>query len=78
MTCKPFENCFEFVNQNHLTVTCTDHKSSTTFIYDNRSSDTLTKYRIDGCLISDEGAKCDFLLLNCNKKQSFFIELKEV
>jgi len=76
MTCKPFENCFEFVNQNRLTVICTDHKSSTTFIYDNKSSDKLTKYKIDGCLISDEGAKCDFLLLNCNKKQSFFIELK--
>ena len=76
MPCQPFSTCFEFVNQQHATVVCSDHKSTTNFIYDNRSSDELTKYRIDGCLIADAGAKCDFLLLNCTKNESFFIELK--
>lgn len=76
MPCQPFRNCFEFVNQQRATVVCSDQKSATCFIYENRSSDALTKYRIDGCLIADEGAKCDFLLLNCTKNESFFIELK--
>lgn len=76
MPCQPIPKCFEFVNQQRPTVVCSDHKSSTNFIFDNRSSDSLTKYRVDGCLITDEGAKCDFLLLNCSKSESFFIELK--
>jgi hypothetical protein len=76
MSCKPFDKCFDFENQNQAIVTCTDRGSSTTFIYYNNSLDALTKYRIDGCLISDNGAKCDYLLLNCKKKKSYFIELK--
>jgi hypothetical protein len=76
MYCKPFANCFDFVNQRRATVVCSDQRSTTNYIYDNRSADSLTKYRIDGCLIADTGARCDFLLLNCTKQQSFFIELK--
>lgn len=76
MPCQLFENCFDFVNQKHSKVTCYDQRSATAFIYDNRNSDSLSKYRIDGCLISDDGAKCDYLLLNCDKKSSYFIELK--
>ncbi|WP_347068799.1 hypothetical protein [Flavobacterium sp. WV_118_3] len=54
----------------------TDKKSSTTYIYENNSSNKLTKYRVDGCLIDDHNSKCDFLLLNCDKKESYFVELK--
>ena len=36
----------------------------------------LAQYRVDGGLIIDESVKCDFLLLNCEKKQAYFIELK--
>jgi hypothetical protein len=36
----------------------------------------LAKYRVDGGLIADGGVKCDYLLLICEKKQSYFIELK--
>jgi hypothetical protein len=35
----------------------------------------ITKYRVDGNLIK-EGKKCDFLLLNCEKRKAYFIELK--
>lgn len=76
MSCKPFETCFEFHNQNRKIVTLTDKKSSTTYIYENNSSNKLTKYRVDDCLIDDHNSKCDFLLLNCDKKESYFVELK--
>lgn len=76
MTCKPYPNCFEFAEQKYKIVTCVDNKSSTKYIYDNDSLDELSKYHVDGCLINDDGSKCDFLLLNCTKEISYFIELK--
>lgn len=76
MACKPYENCFEFVEQKNKIVTCTDAKSSTKYIYENDSLDELTKYRVDGCLINDDNSKCDYLLLNCTKEVSYFVELK--
>lgn len=76
MACKPYENCFEFTGQENKIVTCTDAKSSTKYIYQNDSQDILSKYKVDGCLIDDEDSKCDFLLLNCTKGISYFVELK--
>ncbi len=76
MACKPYENCFEFAEQKNKTVTCTDVRSSTKYIYENDSLDELTKYRVDGCLINDDNSKCDYLLLNCTKEVSYFVELK--
>ncbi len=76
MTCKPYKNCFDFAEQKNKIVTCTDEKSSTKYIYENDSLDNLSKYRVDGCLINDDDSKCDFLLLNCTKGISYFIELK--
>jgi len=76
MSCKPYDNCFEFTNQVIKIVSCCDAKSSTRYIYENISSDVLSKYWIDGCLIDDDNSRCDFLLLNCNKEISYFIELK--
>ncbi|MGD9978347.1 MAG: hypothetical protein AB7S54_10485, partial [Bacteroidales bacterium] len=48
----------------------------TKYIYENDSLDTLSKYRVDGCLINDDDSKCDYLLLNCTKEVSYFVELK--
>lgn len=76
MACKPYENCLEFAEQKNKIVTCTDRKFSTKYIYENDSLDTLSKYRVDGCLIKDEDTKCDYLLLNCTKEVSYFVELK--
>ncbi len=76
MACKPYENCFEFIEQKNKIVTCIDTKSRTKYVYENDSLDTLSKYRVDGCLINDDDSKCDFLLLNCTKEISYFIELK--
>ncbi len=36
----------------------------------------LSEYIVDGCLISDDKPKCDFLLLNCTKKIAYFVEIK--
>jgi hypothetical protein len=76
MSCCPYNVCSEFLKQKNKIVTCTDNKCSTKYIYENDSLDELSKYRVDGCLINDDGSKCDFLLLNCNKNTAYFIELK--
>lgn len=74
--CNPFDRCFEFCHEQRPLILCADKKSSTRYVYENRKSDHVTKYRVDGELITDNGAKCDFLLLNCEQEKAFFIELK--
>lgn len=73
--CKIFNSNFEFQHDNRSLVSITDKGSSTEYRYNNKESDHLAKYRIDGGLIT-EGVKCDYLLLNCEKKHSIFIEIK--
>jgi hypothetical protein len=72
--CTPFDTHFEFQHEQRAIVVCED-KGKTKYIYNNQSRDNLSKYRVDGGLIT-EGVKCDYLLLNCNKQNSYFIELK--
>lgn len=73
--CKKFNTHFDFQHEQRSIVVCKD-KGKNRYIYENQSNDFLSKYRIDGGLITN-GAKCDFLLLNCNEEQhSYFIELK--
>jgi hypothetical protein len=74
--CKLFSHSFEFQHEQRTNVSFTDKGSKTKYVYDNRSNDSLSKYRIDGGLIADGDAKCDYLLLNCDKRKSFFIEIK--
>jgi len=76
MSCKPYDKCFDFVELKKEKVSFTDKNSKTKYIYENSAADTLSMYEVDGCLIKDNGCKCDFLLLNCTKKISYFIELK--
>jgi hypothetical protein len=41
------------------------------------SKDTIIAIKVDDCLItSNEVKKCDYLFLNCTKKDAIFIELK--
>lgn len=74
--CKAFNKHFEFQHKQMPIVNCIDKGSKTKYIYRNNSSNFLSKYRVDGGLIEDNDAKCDYLLLNCDKKQSYFIEMK--
>ena len=73
--CKPFNNNYEFRHEQRKTVVCTDKGSKVKYIYKNKSLSFLSKYKVDGGLITN-GSKCDYLLLNCNKRRAFFIELK--
>jgi hypothetical protein len=73
--CKPFPSHFEFLHDDRSVAVLKDKGASTEYRYENKSKDHLSKYRIDGGLIAS-GAKCDYLLLNCEKKKAFFIELK--
>ncbi|WP_207690080.1 hypothetical protein [Desulfonema limicola] len=41
----------------------------------NKYKEKICKVKIDGCYIQ-EGRKCDFLILRCEKKIAYFIELK--
>jgi hypothetical protein len=68
--------CYEFQHEQRAVVTCSDKGKKTKYIYENQSRDFLSKYKVDGCLIVDDNARCDYLLLNCNKNQSYFIEIK--
>ena len=74
-SCKPFDNHFDFQHDNRNIVPFEDKKGKQ-YRYINQSANHLAKYRVDGGLISDNDPKCDFLLLNCEQKQSYFIELK--
>ena len=75
--CTPFDNHFDFRHKNRSIVPFKDKgKGRSKYIYKNQSVNHLAKYKIDGGLISDNAPKCDFLLLNCEQKQSYFIELK--
>ena len=74
--CKVFNTHYDFQHDNRSVVSFKDKGHSTEYRYVNRSLNHLAKYRIDGGLIADNGAKCDYLLLNCERKQSYFIELK--
>ena len=73
--CKAFEHSFEFQHENRKKVLFKD-KGRSTYLYINRSAAHLAKYRVDGGLIPGDGVKCDDLLLNCEKKRAYFIELK--
>jgi hypothetical protein len=41
----------------------------------NNARKKLCKIRIDGCYITD-GRRCDYLIINCNDTNAYFIELK--
>lgn len=74
--CKAFDCHFELQHENRSIVSFKDKGHSTEYRYKNLNFNHLAKYRIDGGLIMDNGAKCDYLLLNCEQKKSYFIELK--
>ena len=52
-----------------------DKGGSQTHIAYNRGSSVVTHYQVDGVIIKS-GNKCDFLLINEDKKTAYLIELK--
>lgn len=47
-----------------------------THIANNIQEDYVTHYKIDGEVITSSDTRCDFLLINEDKKTAYFIELK--
>jgi hypothetical protein len=41
----------------------------------NKNGKEICKIKVDGCLIK-EGERCDYLMLSCQDKLAFFVELK--
>ncbi|MEH2014823.1 hypothetical protein [Nostoc sp.] len=57
------------------TIVVRDSGNSQEYRVTNVSSKEFCKIRVDNCLIR-EGEKCDYLILNCQDKLAFFVELK--
>lgn len=54
-----------------------DEKSSCQHRANNKEENLVRHYRIDGCVVTSKNVKkCDFLLLNDEKKNAYLIELK--
>ncbi|MEZ4528990.1 MAG: hypothetical protein R2941_24020 [Desulfobacterales bacterium] len=64
--------CLERAGRDKI-ITAEENKRK--FIINNKSNNFFRKYQIDHCLITD-GKKCDFLIVNCDRKDLFFVELK--
>ncbi|MBD2614131.1 MAG: hypothetical protein RMY62_011420 [Nostoc sp. ZfuVER08] len=66
--------CTEYCD-NRRTIVVKDSGNSQEYRVTNSSKKEFCKIRIDGCLII-EGEKCDYLILDCQDKLAFFVELK--
>jgi hypothetical protein len=66
--------CKEFCDTRR-TVVVRDTGNPQEYRVTNSSSKELCKIRVDGCLIT-AGEKCDYLILSCQDKLAFFVELK--
>ncbi len=72
--CYPFdiEDCEEYTDRR-TSISVEEKKKI--YSAQNKNQNTVCLIRIDDCLIK-KGKKCDYLLLNCDSKVSYFIELK--
>lgn len=72
--CYPFdiEDCEEFTDRR---TSISVEEKQKVYSARNKEKQKVCLIRIDACLI-EEGKKCDYLLLNCDSKVSYFIELK--
>lgn len=66
--------CTEYCDTRR-TIVVKDSGNSQEYRITNGSSKEFCKIRVDNCLIR-EGEKCDYLILDCQDKLAFFIELK--
>lgn len=77
MSCSPFSTCQQWSDTRKVAVIRDKSGGRAEFRYKNPNANLLHLHEVDGCLMpSKTDEKCDFLLLNCEKKKAFFIELK--
>ena len=73
--CNPFGKCEDKRIGRKPSFECSENRKR--YEYFNKSNDFIVKIRVDECLIKGEKErKCDYLLLNCDKKTAYLIELK--
>jgi hypothetical protein len=71
----PFPNkshCKEYADYRKHVV-CEENRRK--YVGINKNEKLIAKFKIDGCIIT-EGKRCDFLVLICEEKIAYFIELK--
>lgn len=73
--CICFDHSADFTHDDRKAISVSDKKSATKYMLDNNSRLHHSLYRVDGALITD-GNKCDYLLINCENKRAYFIEIK--
>ena len=66
--------CKEFCD-TRKTIVVKDSRNKQEYRVTNDNGKEICKIRIDGCLIK-EGERCDYLILACEDKTAFFVELK--
>ncbi len=71
----PLQNFQSLCNKHASQIVSRDKKNPQYHKAVNREKDYVTHYRIDGVVIKS-GDKCDFLLINEEKKVAYLIELK--
>ncbi|HLC15477.1 MAG TPA: hypothetical protein VJL89_04545 [Thermodesulfovibrionia bacterium] len=62
-------------NNNKIVVAQDEKNPKCEYRLINNSAKRVCKVTVDGCYIT-EGKRCDFLLIDCDSKVAFFIELK--
>ena len=79
--CNPFSEiefieCQEYADRRSK-LNIKDNRARSEFLVDNRKKNFLVKLKVDDCLIkTSDTRKCDFLILDCDNKIAYFIELK--
>ncbi len=72
--CNPFGKCEKESGEKPF-FQCSENNK--TYKYINNSKHFIVKIQVDECLIKGEQErKCDYLLLNCDTKKAYLIELK--
>jgi hypothetical protein len=66
--------CKEFCD-TRKTIVVRDSGNKQEYRVTNDNGKEICKIKVDGCLIK-EGERCDYLILSCEDKSAFFVELK--
>ncbi|MTJ09394.1 MULTISPECIES: hypothetical protein [unclassified Anabaena] len=66
--------CKEFCD-HRKTIVVKDSGNKQEYRVTNKNGKEICKLMVDGCLIKD-GERCDYLILSCEDKSAFFVELK--
>ncbi|QJB46433.1 hypothetical protein [Dolichospermum flos-aquae] len=66
--------CKEFCD-TRKTIVVRDSGNKQEYRITNKNGKEICKIKVDGCLIK-EGERCDYLILSCEDKSAFFVELK--